>query len=787
MTEKTVIKLSVRNLVEFILRSGDLDNRRSSSADREAMQKGSRLHRKIQKQMKASYRPEVPLTFEKEYEGFVIKLEGRADGIQEEKEEVLIDEIKGVYLDLSQLEKPVEVHRAQAMCYGYMYGTQRKLDRITIQMTYCHLESENIKRFQETLSLKTLKSWFEDLLEQYYKWADFQCRQRLVRKTSMEHLEFPFPYREGQRELVAGVYRTIHHKRQLFIQAPTGVGKTMSTIFPAVRAVGEGYGDKIFYLTAKTITRTVAEEAFEILKEKGLSYKTITITAKEKLCPCEEMNCNPEYCPYARGHFDRVNDAVFELLGKEEAYSRDVLAMQAEKWQVCPYEMCLDTATWVDAVICDYNYVFDPNVHLRRFFGEGMKGDYLFLIDEAHNLVERGRKMYSARLCKEDFLELRRMVKDQSKKLDRLLGKCNKELLEYKKECESYEVLPNLGSFSISLMNLQGEMENFLEDDHKEEIRKAVLEFSFQVRHFLNMYDLLDENYVIYCERQQDRFSVNLFCVNPASNLQNCLNKGNSTVFFSATLLPIAYYRSLFSTREDDYAMYARSPFAREKLCLMLGRDVSSKYTRRGYGEYRKIADYIRRIVRTKEGNYMIFFPSYRMMEDVYEIYEEEFSSDSCRCILQDTGMGEKEREAFLEEFASGKEGTLVGFCVMGGVFAEGIDLYGDRLIGAVIVGTGLPQVSNEREILKQFYDKRGMNGFDYAYRYPGMNKVLQSAGRVIRTDEDAGIVVLLDERFQQGEYRQLFPIEWEGYRICSLGGIEEEIQKFWRINKNFS
>ncbi|SHF35661.1 ATP-dependent DNA helicase [Lactonifactor longoviformis] len=787
MEEKTIIKLSVRNLVEFILRSGSLDNRVGSGTDREAMQKGSRLHRKIQKQMKASYRPEVPLTFEKEYEEFIIKLEGRADGICEEENEVMIDEIKGVYLDLSLLTAPVEVHRAQAMCYGYIYGSQRGLEAVTIQMTYCHLESENIKRFQEKISLRELTEWFEALLEQYYKWADFQYRRKKIRRESMEHLEFPFPYREGQRELVAGVYRTIHHKRQLFIQAPTGVGKTMSAIFPAVRAVGEGHGDKIFYLTAKTITRTVAEEAFAILKEHGLSYKTITITAKEKLCLCEEMNCNPEHCPYADGHFDRVNDAVFALLGEDKPYSREVLEEHAERWKVCPYEMCLDTASWVDGIICDYNYVFDPNVHLRRFFGEGMKGDYLFLIDEAHNLVERGRKMYSACLYKEDFLEAKRIVKGQGKKLERLLGKCSKELLEYKKECETCEVLPNLGTFPISLMNLLGEMENFLEEAHKEEISRAVLELSFQVRHFLNMYDLLDENYVIYCERKQERFSVNLFCVNPAANLQNCLNKGNSAVFFSATLLPLAYYRSLFSTREDDYAMYAKSPFEREHLCLLLGRDVSSRYVRRGYEEYRKIAAYISCLVRGREGNYMVFFPSYRMMEDVYDIFREEFALESCRCILQDTAMNEKEREEFLEEFSPGKTGTLVGFCVLGGVFAEGIDLYGERLIGAVIVGTGLPQVSNEREILKQFYDKRGINGFDYAYRYPGMNKVLQSAGRVIRTSEDRGIVLLLDERFLQSEYRQLFPPEWEGYQVCALSGVKQEIQKFWSIYKNFS
>ena len=584
-----MIQISVRNLVEFILRSGNLDNRRSFAADKEAMLKGSKIHRKIQKQMKASYRAEVPLQWNQEYDEFIIRVEGRADGIIEEEGHTVIDEIKGVYMELVYLEEPISVHKAQAMCYAYMYGKPLKKESIEVQMTYCQIETEEIKRFRETFRLSYLEKWFEDLMAEYYKWAEFQYRRRRERQISMEGLEFPYPYREGQRALVTGVYHTIHKGRQLFIQAPTGIGKTMAAIFPAVRAVGEGYGDKIFYLTAKTITRTVAEEAFTILKSKGLSYKTLSITAKEKLCLCEETECNPEKCPYAKGHFDRVNDAVFELLNSRDTLLREELLEQAEHYQVCPYEMCLDVSNWVDAIICDYNYVFDPKVHLKRFFGDGVKGDYIFLIDEAHNLVERGRKMYSATLCKEDFLELARMVKEVSGKLHRLLKKCNQHLLEYKRECDDYEVLENIAGFSLQLMNLLGEMEHFLEQEHDEKVQKAVLEFSFEVRHFLNMYDLTDENYVIYTHYgEQGDFLITLFCVNPKRNLQDCLNKGKSTVFFSGTFLPLPYYRSLFSMREDDYAIYANSPFPREHLKLLVARDVSSKYTRRDVAEYEK-------------------------------------------------------------------------------------------------------------------------------------------------------------------------------------------------------
>ena len=781
--EKERIKISVRNLVEFILRSGNLDNRRTSAADREAMQKGSRIHRKIQKQMKASYKAEVPLKWEEEYSDFIIEIEGRADGIIDDEEDCVIDEIKGVYRDLYFLEEPVPVHKAQAMCYAYFYASQKKLSKMEVQMTYCHLETEEIKRFREEFSFSYLKKWFEDLLSEYYKWANFQYQRRIERRQSMESLEFPYPYRKGQKELVSGVYHTMRTEKQLFIQAPTGIGKTMAAIFPAVRAVGEGYGDKIFYLTAKTITRTVAEEAFHILKEKGLSYKTISITAKEKLCLCEETDCNPEKCPYAEGHFDRVNAAVFEILNAKDTYLREDLLEQAEKYRVCPYEMCLDISSWVDAVICDYNYVFDPNVYLRRFFSDGVKGDYLFLIDEAHNLVERGRKMYSAVLCKEDFLETAKIVKEHSAKLYKILKKCNRMMLEYKRECDECTVMENIAGLSLQLMNLLGEMENFLEKEHEEKVQKAVLEFSFSVRHFLNMYDIADENHVIYSHYDDEqRFLITLYCVNPKRNLQECLNKGRGAVFFSGTFLPLPYYRSLFSERRDDYAICASSPFLRENLKLLVACDVSSKYTRRGVSEYEKMAEYIYELAAGKQGNYMVFFPSYRMLEDIYEIFRNktEERQFEVSCILQSSNMTEQEREEFLEAFQENSAKTLIGFCVMGGIFSEGIDLTGERLIGAAIVGTGLPQVGCEREILKNYYDEKAQNGFAYAYRYPGMNKVLQAAGRVIRTKEDRGVVLLLDERFLQREYLELFPQEWQSYERCTVGNAGQKIRAFW-------
>lgn len=796
------VKISVRNLVEFIFRSGDIDNRMGRTAQKEAMQEGSRIHRKIQRRMGASYHAEVPLKIELAGEKYTLVIEGRADGVIIEENQVTIDEIKGICQDVNLLQEAAEVHLAQAKCYGYLYGHPAGLTQITIRLTYCNLDTEEIRYFHQEVSMEELEAWFQELVATYRKWADFQYEARMERQASIQDLQFPFPYREGQKDLAAGVYRTINRGKILFIQAPTGTGKTISTVFPAIRAVGEGLGEKIFYLTAKTITRTAAKEAFDLMRERGYRGSVLVITAKEKLCLCPEMDCNPVHCPYAKGHYDRVNDAVFDLITREKDITREVLRKQAERFCVCPFEMCLDTSLWMDNIICDYNYVFDPNVYLKRFFAEGIKGDYLFLVDEAHNLVERGREMYSAVLYKETFLEVKKLLKLHTRKVLKNLDSCNKSLLEMKRECETYRELEDIGPLIYSLMNLGSSLDEFLQKNIEFPEKKKVLEFYMELRHFLNMYDRLDDHYVIYTQHEEDgRFLLKLYCVDPSVSLQECLNKGKSTVFFSATLLPIQYYKGLLSTREDNYAVYARTVFEREQSLVLVAGDVSSKYTRRNPEEFHRIAGYIRRMVSAKSGNYMVFFPSYKLLEQVLGACLEEGFGElmelsgepeeaavagkaketaAIQILVQKPGMEEWEREEFLETFSLERNGSLAGFCVMGGIFSEGIDLKNERLIGAAIVGTGLPQISNEREILKKYYDEKGGGGFDYAFRYPGMNKVMQSAGRVIRTAADRGVILLLDERFLQGDYRRLFPREWEDFQICRLETVEGQLEKFW-------
>ncbi len=812
------VKISVRNLVEFILRCGSIDNRHAQSGADNAMQEGSRIHRMIQKRMGDEYKSEVFLHYEYETENYMLIVEGRADGIITQDSQIKIDEIKTTYRDVAIMKEPYGVHVAQAKVYAAIYGIQNNVNQIKVRMTYCNVETEELKYFEEEYTIDALQEWFVNLLLQYKKWSDYEYQWKQIRQESIEKLVFPFSYREGQKELVSYVYQTIYHKKKLFIEAPTGVGKTISTVFPAIKAMGNGMGDKLFYFTAKTITRTVADNTFSLLREQGLHFKSIILTAKEKICFMEETECNPDYCPYANGHFDRINDAIYDLLLHEQNFNRDVIEEYARKHQVCPFEFCLDMSLFSDAVIGDYNYVFDPHVYLKRFFGDSVQGDYIFLVDEAHNLLERGREMYSAVLVKEDFLKLKKNIgeaiegngitgiidtpsgrlKEYGPKLIRQLDKCNKELLLLKRECEECMIWETIESFIQVLIRLQDTMDKYLEENDDNPVRNDILDFYFEVSHFLTINERVDDNYVIYSEISTDgSFFVKLFCVNPSVNLQECMTRARSTILFSATLLPIQYYKKLLGGTKEDYEVYANSVFNPEKRALYISSDVTSKYSRRSVDEFRNIADYIHEIIKNRHGNYMVFFPSHSFLLSVYECYCEMYLEEQTECLLQDEYMNEEAREAFLNRFCGigdrasvdmetkeekeeNQDRNLIGFCVMGGIFGEGIDLKHDSLIGVIVVGTGIPQVCNEREILKQYFDAGGESGFDYAYRYPGMNKVLQAAGRVIRTSDDIGVIALLDERFLQNTYKRLFPREWDEFEVVTRQTIAKRVEYFW-------
>ena len=858
------IQISVRAFVEFLMRSGDIDNRRSVGSE-DAMAEGARIHRMIQRRMGGEYHSEVSLSHTVQLADYAIVIEGRADGIidRQNGDMVVVDEIKTTYRELKRIKAPEPVHLAQAQCYAYIYALQNELSQIGVRMTYCNIETEEIKYFHENYTFSQLEKWFLHMIDLYRKWSDFEYEWKIKRRESIRELSFPFEYRTGQKQLVGYVYQTINEHKKLFIEAPTGVGKTISTIYPSVKAVGEGKAEKIFYLTAKTITGSVARETFSLLREQGFCFKKVTVTAKEKMCPLEECACNPVSCPYAKGHYDRINDAVYDLLTKEDEFDRETILEYALQHEVCPFEMCLDMSLFSDGIICDYNYLFDPYAYLRRFFADGLGGLYLFLIDEAHNLVERGRNMYSAVLVKEDFLRFCADVKEISPYIARLSEKCNKEMLALKKECEHYRVLSGCAKFINACNKLHGVIHQYLEDHDESPIRQILLDFYFEIGHFLDTYDRMnEEHYVTYTGYdEEDCFFIKEFCVDPSEELKKCMDKGVASVLFSATFLPIQYYKNLLGGEDCDYEVYAKSTFSPERQIQLIGREVTSKYTRRNEAEYENIARYIHAVIDAKDGNYMVFFPSHAFLEQVYEAFMNLYGQEEhVRILRQKSRMSEAEREDFLkffsyseapdfegkinmeiafeevpeksagngenssffdqiymrienenddmgdgkvqivektlsyentelnfsghitdcEPFLEDASKVLLGFCVQGGIFSEGIDLKHDSLIGVIIVGTGLPQVGPEREILKQHFDSMGQDGFDYAYKYPGMNKVLQAAGRVIRTKDDAGIIALLDERFLQAGYKKMFPAEWKHVKSVGISEMYLYAKNFW-------
>ncbi|HEX2926376.1 MAG TPA: ATP-dependent DNA helicase [Ruminiclostridium sp.] len=782
---KPEIKISIRNLVELVLRSGDIDNRLVSSG---RMLEGTRIHQKIQKQGGENYNKEVSLTFGYETQDFMFRLEGRADGIISEPGGIVIDEIKSTTRPLELIDENFSLlHWAQAKCYAYIYAVQNELDSIYVQLTYFHIETEEIKNIRKLFTLAELQEFIAGLLDKYLVWANISDAWDKRRDESVKKLQFPFKdYRKGQRELVVAVYKTIMQGKKLFAQAPTGIGKTISTLFPAVKAVGEQHISKIFYLTAKTITRQVAEEAFSKMRESGLVFRTITLTAKEKICFNKEGSCNPDFCEYAKGHYNRVNNALTDILNNSESLSREIIEEYARKHTVCPFEFGLDLSLWADCVICDYNYAFDPRVYLKRFFLNN-SGDYAFLVDEAHNLVDRAREMFSAEVCKSTFLEAKKLMKTRVPKVAKILNKINSYMIALRRQCgeEGFMVSPEeLKDLYRLLSSFITESEDWILKNQNNSIEgfDQLLELYFDSITFTRMADFYDERYVTFIEAKSNDVRVKLFCLDPSYLLADAVKRGKTAVFFSATLTPLSYFMEILGGDKEDYNINLASPFEKNNLCLLVADNISTRYKTREKS-YDRIADTIWSAIGKRTGNYIVFFPSYKYMNEVYSRFIEKYPDTDT--MIQATAMTEEEREGFLNRFQSGLKKSLVSFSVLGGIFSEGIDLKGDRLIGAIIVGVGLPQVSPEQDIIMKYFETKNGMGFENAYTFPGMNKVLQAAGRVIRSEKDIGTVILLDERFSQGSYRRLFPKHWEhSMRVRDRKELENKLEQFWNDKK---
>ena len=788
MGKNREIKISVRNLVEFVLRAGDLDMRfRGSSRAVE----GTKAHQKIQKDNRdkysiifgKEYTSEVSLKYSVPYNGATIVIDGRADGILIENNEVTIDEIKTVTRDLELIQEDYNgLHWAQAKCYAYIYSVQNNIPIINVQLTYYEINSEKIKRFIKSFTDCELKEFFYDIISRYFIWANVASAWNEKRDNSIKGMKFPFQeYRSGQRELAVSIYKTVVECKKIFLQAPTGIGKTISTLFPTVKAMGEGHTSKIFYLTAKTITRQVAEEAFAKMSENGLKFKTITLTAKDKVCLSKGSACNPEQCKFAKGHFNRINEALLDILRSEDTFTRDIIEIYANKYKVCPFEFSLDLTLWSDCVICDYNYVFDPRVYLKRFFMDN-NGDYTILVDEAHNLVDRAREMFSATIHKKLLLVLKRDIKGLDDHLYKTLNKLNSFMNSMKRMCDEkgyYKQKAGPVEVCNLLNNLTKLLEVWLTKNEKSEMYDNFLEFYFNSLSFIRIAELYDEKYITYVEVIENDVVLKIFCLDPSTLLREASKRGRSVVYFSATLLPLLYFKEILGGESEDYHLTLDSPFDKSKLKLMIAKDISTKYNHRE-NSYPKIVEYIYSVINAKIGNYMVYFPSYKYMDEVSNKFNEKYPN--IKLCVQTNFMTEDDREIFLRNFNSSPYENILGFGVLGGIFSEGIDLKGDKLIGAVIIGVGLPMICYEKEILREYYDNKNNFGYEYSYMYPGMNKVLQAAGRVIRTEEDRGIVLLIDDRFLQQRYRRLYPKEWAHYdKTNNNTEAKNKVSEFWK------
>lgn len=791
------VALSVRRLVEFLLRTGSIDSR-FSGFDR--ANEGARIHRRLQRaaaKEHEDYKAEVALRQEFDCDGIAYTLEGRADGIFTRDDTVVIEEIKSTTLPVSEItEDHAPEHWAQGLVYAAIYALQNGLEQVTVMLTYFQVDEEVLVRFERTGTAAELQQLVQDLLHRYAPWArlaaDWQARSR----AALKQMNFPFEtYRPGQRAMIAQVYNACMEGGQLLCQAPTGIGKTMSVLFPALKALGNGVGGPVFYLTARGTTRTAAESALDLLRSQDpdLPLRSVTLTAKDKICLCEVRECTPDACPYANGYFDRIKDALWDALQDPTgALSAAKLQEYARKHRVCPFEMGLDLSLWSDVIIGDYNYLFDPVVRLQRFFES--RGDYLFLIDEAHNLPDRAREMHSAALEKAAFYQAKKALGKGKSSLKTALGKVNDHFIEWRHRCEENAAGPDARfgqtlflperdeTFDRLLKRLCEQLEIWL-DDHREadELHAQLLQLYFDARDWLRVAETFDEHFVLQISAYGAQVRSAMLCLDPSAFLAADFTLGRSAVLFSATLAPASYYKDLCGLPEAR-AVALRSPFPQENMALLCAQQVSTRYRDRD-ASIPLIASYLAAMVNARTGNYLAFFPSYAYMDKVYDSFREQYPDlGVCR---QESSMDETQRADFLEQFSPAPTRSLLGFAVLGGVFGEGVDLAGDRLIGVAVVGPGLPQVSARQEQLRDHFEQTRGCGFDYAYRFPGMNKVLQAAGRLIRTPQDKGVVLLFDSRFITPDYLRLMPPHWSHLRtVYTEQALQAALNAFWQEEK---
>lgn len=771
-----MITLSVGKLVNLICRSGNIDTR-FGMGDR--TEEGKEVHRILQSAYGEGWEKEVALKKTFDVQG--IMLQGRADGVFDRCK---IHEIKSTRRSIKEWDgEGMDIHWAQAYCYAFLLAEMENLSEVDILLTYYNLKSEERRDITRTLPVGMLRDYVEGLIEHYAVWNRFQMAWIEKRTASLLAVRFPYgEFRGGQRKLAAAVYTAVRDGFNLIAEAPTGVGKTISVLFPALKAMGEDRIDKVFYLTAKAVARTVAEEAARDLRQAGGFIKLVTLTAKDKICFTGERKCNPVDCAYALGHFDRINDCIFDVLSTEDHMDREHVIQYAQKHRVCPFELSFDLAMFSDVIICDYNYVFDPQVKIQRFFTE-VSERYSFLVDEGHNLPQRARDMYSAVVCHDNAAELRKAYPKSSQphkalgKLVKLLKECGDAVCASGKPHTEDHAPPSKLCFQIQRVieaayTYGSETEGF-------ELSNGHSDLLADLYRFDLLYDIHNEGHR-WIETADAGGTGRLLCVDPSELLGRSYLQAVSTVVFSATMAPYRYFEDVLGL-SGCKRLVIDSPFPKENRLMVLGGGVDTRMAGRE-NAYQLVADYIASLVSGRRANYLVFFPSYDFMNRICTLLDEKEAS---WCLHpQVPGMTEAEKEKYLSVFQSNGQQTVIGLAVLGGSFSEGIDLSGNRLEGVAVVGFGTPYVNTENLVIQRYYDEAGKDGYTYSFVYPAINKVVQAVGRLIRTENDKGMVLFLDDRYVSPRYRLLLPKDWSLKRLKRPSEVSVEHMRFWGITE---
>lgn len=800
MSQNSHLKISVGQLVDFVFQKGHLALSFQNQARR---LNGIVGHQIVQKGRDQNYQSEITIKHILHLSPLTIEISGRIDGLFTDASLTVLEEIK----TLSVLQKEIHfdtihffalkdfkeavpllygkspTHWAQALIYAYIWALQHDLEQIDVQLTYYINETAKEHSFRVNFSFTWLEYFFSYTIEKWLSWAKTVKQWREMRNESLKALSFPFAFRKEQKRMHHAVYEAIEKRKILFVRAPTGTGKTLASLYPALKALSEGKVDKIFYLTAKTVGRAVAHFSVQLMSNNGARIKQLILTAKEKVCYQEFPLCEPDFCKYAENYYDKARTALYEAFTEDE-WTREYIDQISLKYEICPFEFSLQLALFADVIICDYNYVFDPRVVLKRFFEE-VSEPYCFLVDEAHNLPDRSREMYSGNLTSELLLSPLQFFKNDDSQLKKTIVAFKDKLSQLSASFKQNEILlEKLPEFVIpDIRMILIRLEFWIPKQRAGKMKFVLTQYYFQLYFYLMIHDLKNEDYKVLLLKKDNTFNLKLFCLNASSYLTQCFERSVSSSVFSATLIPMDYFEEMCTIDFDrNEQLNLKSPFKKNMCGGAIYSSVNTEYKFRE-NSYETITQLIIDITQLKQGNYLIYFPSFDFLNQIMR--RINIKGQNIRVIVQERVMSEQDRQKFIDQFSSENSFTLLGFAVLGGIFGEGIDLSGEKLIGTIIIGAGLSFMDLQKNLISAYYRLQHKNGFNYAYRYPGFNKVLQAGGRVIRSENDKGIIILIDQRYPDRQYKQLFPEEWSHFHnFTNHSKLINYVKNFWELHK---